>query len=151
MHPAVCPKRTIAKTIPVHRNGAGASQNTPQGKRNAQPKQGGAHGMPIYGVLSAQHGKEIFQLDGRCSIGFFRGAAVHKVGKGQPQSICQRFQCVDIRQTDAPLPAADSLVGNVQLFRQFCLCHPLRFAHPAQIISEGSGIHFINSLGKSIA
>ena len=29
--------------------------------------------MPIYGVLSAQHGKEIFQLDGRCGIGFFRG------------------------------------------------------------------------------
>ena len=104
MHPAVCPNRTIAKTIPVHRNGAGASQNTPQGKRNAQPKQGGAHGMPIYGVLSAQHGKEIFQLDGRCGIGFFRGAAVHKVGKGQPQSICQRFQCVDIRQTDARFP-----------------------------------------------
>ena len=107
--------------------------------------------MPIYGVLSAQHGKEIFQLDGRCVIGFFWSAAVHKVGKGQPQSICQRFQCVDIRQTDAPLPAADSLVGNVQLFSQLSLCHPLRFAHPAQIISESSGIHFINSLGKSIA
>ena len=104
MHPAVCPKRTIAKTIPVHRNGAGASQNTPQGKRNAQPKQGGAHGMPIYDVLPAQHGKEIFQLDGRCGIGFFWGAAVHKVGKGQPQRICQRFQCVDIRQTDARFP-----------------------------------------------
>ena len=107
--------------------------------------------MPIYGVLSAQHGKKIFQLDGRCGIGFFRGAAVHKVGKGQPQRICQRFQRVDIRQTDAPLPAADSLVSNVQLFRQLSLCQPLRFAHPAQIISEGSGIHFINSLGKSIS
>ena len=76
---------------------------------------------------------------------------MHKVGKGQPQRICQRFQCVDIRQTDAPLPAADSLVGNVQLFSQLSLCQPLRFAHPAQIISESSGIHFINSLGKSIA
>ena len=60
--------------------------------------------MPIYGVLSAQHGKEIFQLDSRCGISFFRRAAVHKVGKGQPQSICQRFQCVDIRQTDASFP-----------------------------------------------
>ena len=107
--------------------------------------------MPIYGVLSAQHGKEIFQRDGRCCIGFFRSTAMHKVGKGQPQRICQRFQCVDIWQTDAPLPAADSLVGNVQLFSQLSLCQPLRFAHPAQIISEGSGIHFINSLGKSIA
>ncbi len=60
--------------------------------------------MPIYGVLPAQHGKEIFQLDGRCGIGIFWSAAVHKVGKGQPQRICQRFQCVDIRQTDARFP-----------------------------------------------
>ena len=132
----------------MHSDPAGTGQNTPHGKCNAQPKQSGAHRMPIYGVLSAQHGKEIIQLDGRCGIGFFRNAAMHQVGKCQSQRICQRFQCVDIRQTDAPLPAADSLVGNVQLFRQFSLCQPLRFAHPAQIISESSGIHFINSLGK---
>lgn len=49
------------------------------------------------------------------------------------------------------LPAADSLVGNVKLFSQLSLRQPLCFAHPAQIISESSGIHSINSLGKSIA
>ena len=58
---------------------------------------------------------------------------------------------VSLTMGNSPLPAADSLVGNVQLFSQLSLCQPLRFAHPAQIISEGSGIHFINSLGKSIA
>ena len=44
----------------MHRNGAGASQNTPQGKRNAQPKQGGAHLSLIHILLTGPELTEVY-------------------------------------------------------------------------------------------
>ena len=57
-------------------------------------------------MLAAQHGKEILQRD-RCGRGALTGVmAVHQVRKRQAQCVGQRFQRIDVRQTDAAFPAA---------------------------------------------
>ena len=52
--------------------------------------------------------------------------AVHQVRKRQAQCVGQRFQRIDVRQTDAAFPAADGLVGHMQLFGQLGLGQALR-------------------------
>ena len=66
--------------------------------------------MPVRHRAAAQHGKEIFQWDWRSWRLLCRVMAVHQVRKRQAQCVGQRFQRIDVRQTDAAFPAADAAV-----------------------------------------
>lgn len=119
----------------------------PDGQQNAQAEQRGPDGVPVDAVRTAEHGQEIFQ----CGFGvwqrsFLRVAAVHQVGERQAQCIRQWFQRVDIRQTDAPLPAADGFVGHMQLCGQVGLRQPAGLAGPGQKGPEIFGVHTVHIL-----
>ena len=58
--------------------------------------------------------------------------AVHQVRKRQAQCVRQRLQSVDIRQTDAAFPAADGLVGHMQLLGKLGLRQSLFPPHPGK-------------------
>ena len=85
-------------------NASGAGQHAPQGQCNAQTEHRDADRMPVHGMLAAQHGKEIFQWDWRSWRLLCRVVAVHQVRKRQAQCVGQRFQRIDVRQTDARFP-----------------------------------------------
>ena len=107
--------------------------------------------MPVHGMLAAQHGKEILQRD-RCGRGALTGVmAVHQVRKRQAQCVGQRFQRIDVRQTDAAFPAADGLVGHMQLFGQLGLGQALRPAHLGKKGTEHFCVHTDHILFHRIA
>ena len=132
-------------------NASGAGQHAPQGQCNAQTEHRDADRMPVRHRAAAQHGKEIFQWDWRSWRLLCRVVAVHQVRKRQAQCVGQRFQRIDVRQTDAAFPAADGLVGHMQLFGQLGLGQALRPAHLGKKGTEHFCVHTDHILFHRIA
>ena len=102
-------------------------------------------------MLAAQHGKEIFQWDWRSWRLLCRVVAVHQVRKRQAQCVRQRLQSVDIRQADAAFPAADGLVGHMQLLGKLGLRQSLFPPHPGKKSPERFCVHTDHILFHRIA
>lgn len=77
--------------------------------------------------------------------------AVHQVRKRQAQCVGQRFQRIDVRQTDAAFPAADGLVGHMQLLGKLGLRQSLFPPHPGKKSPERFCVHADHILFHRIA